>query len=391
MKNILIIAKHYYQFLNMILFTFLPLLKKTVVFEGFNRTYIDSPKYVSEMIHMMDSTITIVWALNDIHEKDIPEYVKKVRYRSLKHLRLMSSCQVYVDNYVGKITLSGIRMSKILKRLDRDDQLNVSIWHGTPCKVINKQNIDGVFCTSDLFVSGSEYNTHAVLDSFGLRTATLEVGLPRNDKLLSVSRSEQENIKMKMHIPNDKRIALYAPTFREYQKSKSSKLELFLEPNTLIQTLKESFGGEWILVIRIHPSVVKNVDEESMKVFNNETVYYGNVCNDMTDYLITCDVLISDYSGSLFDIALTDKPSFIFAPDYAEYKNVERGLLFDLRQFPQSTALNEHDLIQNIRNYRQTEYNEKRLAFLDRIKNKETGRASKLVAQRIIDYINNCI
>ena len=54
-------------------------------------------------------------------------------------------------------------------------------------------------------------------------------------------------------------------------------------------------------------------------------IYNGNYGNDMTEYLIVSDVLITDYSSSMFEFIITGKPCFLFCPDLDNYEKNERG------------------------------------------------------------------
>ena len=54
---------------------------------------------------------------------------------------------------------------------------------------------------------------------------------------------------------------------------------------------------------------------------------------DLNSVLSLCDVLISDYSGVIFDYLYQDKPIITYAPDYEEFKTNNGFSLDPLRKF----------------------------------------------------------
>lgn len=66
------------------------------------------------------------------------------------------------------------------------------------------------------------------------------------------------------------------------------------------------------------------------------------------DVMIAADILVSDYSGIIFDYCIMDKPIFLWTYDYEIYQRV-RGLYFDIRQ-ELPYASDEEDLLSMIKN-----------------------------------------
>ena len=103
-----------------------------------------------------------------------------------------------------------------------------------------------------------------------------------------------ENLKRKLNIPDNKKIILYAPTFREY--SKDSMQNCILLPPMTLTKWKKILGNEYILLFRAHYEVSKH-----MKITDDDFI------KDMTNYphlenlMIISDLLISDYSSIFFD------------------------------------------------------------------------------------------
>jgi CDP-glycerol glycerophosphotransferase len=66
---------------------------------------------------------------------------------------------------------------------------------------------------------------------------------------------------------------------------------------------------------------------------------------DMNELLVASDVLISDYSSSLWDFTLTQRPSFVYAPDLDEYQHQDRDFAYPLEAWPYPIAQSEVELM----------------------------------------------
>ena len=110
-----------------------------------------------------------------------------------------------------------------------------------------------------------------------------------------------------------------------------------------IKKWREQLSDEYILLYRAHPTV-KPSQRESDEFFRNETEY-----EVVEELMIASDVLVSDYSGIIFDYCIMHKPIYLWTYDYEEYEK-RRGLYFDIRkELPSSNK--EEDVIQMIKNH----------------------------------------
>lgn len=363
---------------------------KSVMFISFDGQYNDNPKYISEALYRLNTNINIYWALNESSTGKPPGYVIPVIYDSVRYYILRARMKAVVDNYTG---IRAIRKNKPLMRTvylrKRKNQLNISTWHGTPLKKIhadinNKQiSPEGVFTTCDLFISGNKHTSEVINRNLCNKLNIMEIGSPRNDSLLKeYTPIEIAGIKRRLYIPEDKKTVLFAPTFRDNIYDSGLAQLKQIDVPLLLETLHDKFGGDWSFVFRAHPGVT-----EKLKGGNQEEIYNGNISQDMTEYLITADVLITDYSGSLFDFALTDRPCFLFAHDFDHYSKVERGLYMKISDLPYTFTASFDELINVIKQYDHSEQQAYKREFLRRIGNCESGEASVKTAQIIINKL----
>ncbi len=100
-------------------------------------------------------------------------------------------------------------------------------------------------------------------------------------------------------------------------------------------------------------NILYNKDIENISNFLNKLNNFKFVDYefDLNSILDVCDVLVSDYSGVIFDYLYLDRPIIIYAPDYVEF-NSETGFMFDpLKNNIGHIAKNLNDLNNLISDY----------------------------------------
>ncbi|MDF2989221.1 MAG: hypothetical protein K0R50_4731, partial [Eubacterium sp.] len=180
------------------------------------------------------------------------------------------------------------------------------------------------------------------------------IGMPKTDELLQrIQRAEQlqknkdkEQIYQKYNIPADKKLVLYAPTFRD-QEVKNPKVAKQLEE------IERELSEEYYLGLRLHPHVAESFQNNTL----NSRVCQLSYETDLNSLLMASDVLITDYSSILFDYSLTERPMVFYAYDLEEFSENGRGFYEDyIRYIPGPVAhtgeevaeiLNEHRLDSN--------------------------------------------
>lgn len=167
-------------------------------------------------------------------------------------------------------------------------------------------------------------------------------GLPRNDNLISVDEEEILGIKKKLNIPADKKVILYAPTFRETSRSGDGRNELGIPFD--FSKWEDALGAEYVMLITAHYEVAKLLDQ----LPDNEFVINAFKYPELNDLIKVSDILVSDYSSIVFDYSIMERPIFCYGYDYDTYAK-ERGLYTDLDQlFSHGVLRTENDLLNAI-------------------------------------------
>ena len=363
------------------LFRLLP-LKPRVNFIAFSgRQYSDSPRRISELLHREHPEIQQVWAFNEpekfrfLEEKGI----RVIKFKSLDYLYYALTSNVFVDN---------VEFWSILKF--RPGQMILQTWHGGGCykrvgsdrldvSDLELQHVIRKMEQNTLFVSScKEFTRNVIRGAFGYRGEVLEVGLPRNDELLRGNGADLGELRRQLGIPEGNRVVLYAPTFR-----KSLKTDLYdVDMERLRSALSRRFGGEWTVVLRLHYYMSGKI----LSAAQGENVVDATAYPDMQDLLRLADVLVTDYSSSLWDFSLMNKPAFVYANDLADYCT-ERNFYMPIDRWPFPKAVGNDSLEQEILGFREDEYRRAVAEHHAALGSTETGNATGLVCERIDKHI----
>ncbi|WP_408990247.1 bifunctional glycosyltransferase/CDP-glycerol:glycerophosphate glycerophosphotransferase [Streptomyces stelliscabiei] len=303
----------------------MPPRRRLVVFEShLGRQYSDSPRAIYEEMRRQGLDFEAVWSYTGRPE-GFPADATLVRRWSLPYLRALARAAFWVDN-----------QSFPLKLTKRPGTTYLQTWHGSALKRMGFDEPGWKLKTRaeqaeqqrtldrfDHFLIRSEHDVRTLAKAFRLREKVLlRVGYPRNDALVRARGtrppSERPLLAAELGIPADRKILLYAPTFR-HQGQRRFQLPFDVE------RFADTFGDEYVLLVRAHylnhvvlpPSVRGRVLDVSAH-------------HDVTPVLALADALITDYSSVMFDYALLDRPMLFLVHDYEEYVHEGRGTYFDL-------------------------------------------------------------
>lgn len=274
----------------------------------------------------------------------------------------------------------------------RKSQYYIQTWHGAIAlkqiekdaeDVLDKYYVESAKNDSrmaDLLISNSKFCTNLYRNSFWYDGSILECGSPRNDIL--INDTEYFKLKICEYYKLDKNIniAMYAPTFR-----RNNNLDVYnLDYEKCISALKNKFGGEWVIIVRLHPSISEKA--KNIKYTNN--IINGSIYDDMQQLLAATDILITDYSSSMFDFMITKKPIILYATDMEEYKK-DRNFYFNIEELPFKVASNNQEMENGICEFDNKVYINKLNQFISRLDINENGVASYKVVEVIKNFINN--
>src|SRR5690606_7699314 len=139
-------------------------------------------------------------------------------------------------------------------------------------------------------------------------------------------KSEILKIKDELGLPFNKKIILYAPTWRDNQYYAKGRYKFEIPMN--LEVLKENLSHEYIIILRMHYLVAENLQLSKYQGF----VYDFSNHEDIRDLYLISDVLITDYSSVFFDYAILNRPIIFYVFDIEEYRDKLRGFYFNLEK-----------------------------------------------------------
>ena len=339
----------------------LPVNKKRVLFVCYRgKQYACNPRAISEKLE--GKGLELIWAFHHPEEFGFLKErgINVVGDRGLRFAYLALTSRVVITNTYYK---------PFLPR--RRKQFYLRTWHGGGAykRVNYPGGLTGYYIRmqqqgADLYLSSSsEFTKGTLREAFGYKGEVLEAGMPRNDIFFDAEKADKVagRLRGELDIPADTKLALYAPTYRD----KGTPPEI--DENAVLSALRERFGGEWKLLYRGHH------------------VYDRAECEkqDMQELLCLADVLLTDYSSSMWDMSLSGKPVFLFAPDISRYK-AERDFFMDIRSWPFPLAESITELCENIKGFDKAKYAADVKKHHEALGSCETGKAADKAAERVI-------
>lgn len=339
------IYKFYYWLGNLIiklLGFFININNKQILFVSYGgRKYDGSPKILYEKI-INDNRFEnyeIIWAF----EKPEKHHINrggKVKIDTIKYFIIALKSGIWITN-------SSIERGLEFKK---NKTFCLNTWHGTPIK---KMGID-IHSNNKSFKSKSDFSVDnfTVQGEYGAKIFSrvfninydkmLFFGLPRNDILVNCNDKDKYYKRKKIGVPLDKKIILYTPTYREYNKD--NKMNCIEKPPIDFELWKKEIGNEYVVLLRAHYEVTRllNVPEYS------DFIYDVSDYDNLNDLMIVSDILISDYSSIFFDYSILEKPMITYAYDYNKYIK-KRGMYFDIREEISSVS-KETELLNLLKN-----------------------------------------
>lgn len=388
-------------FAQAIISKLMPLKKDRYVFTSFEGHYNDNPRYISETMQRIAPEKEIVWLVSRDRLALLPDGVRGVEYGTLKAAVMRGSATALVDNVYGERSCWMYSEQLTMKQklicflVKKQGQRLYTTFHATPLKHLGRDQIGnrfcGLICPETTMMLGNQF-TVDIMDhvTFGA-VHTVLLGSPRNDPLF-LDDAEKAKLRGMLGLPMERKVILYAPTFRndgrdtEGKNVRRSGIEQLesMDPERLFGALSSRFGGEWIMVCRFHYHVESMVNWDDLEKRYPGRFINGNRFDDMAGYLTCADVLVTDASSSMFDFALTGRPCFLYFPDYEHYRDEERGFYTDPEQLPFPLCRNFDTLTKAITDFDGDRYAKEVGEMLDRFGNVDHGRSAEAAVEYIL-------
>ncbi|MBO2453215.1 bifunctional glycosyltransferase family 2 protein/CDP-glycerol:glycerophosphate glycerophosphotransferase [Actinomadura barringtoniae] len=283
-----------------------------------------NPKAIYDKAREIAPDIHGVWVITRDNVKAVPDGIDYVIQGTLAYQRLMARAKFFVNNVNFPNNL-----------IKRPGQVHLMTQHGTPLKKMGLDQLDFPVGAQemdfhklitrsdrwDYLISSNPLSTQAWERGYPCHYEMLEIGYPRNDRLVHTTPAERHTLREQLGIPQDKTAILYAPTHREYRDS--------YRPMFDIGRFTRELGDHYVLLVRAHYFYTPEKQD-----WDPQHVIDVSDHPSIEDLSIASDALLTDYSSVMFDYALLDdRPIVILANDWDTYR-LTRGVNLDITAHP---------------------------------------------------------
>lgn len=221
----------------------------------------------------------------------------------------------------------------------------INIWHGVPIKTIGnsqKTRNDYNYFDVDLFCCSCPYEKEIFIRDFNVpEDVIVQCGMPRNDELYQVTEEDVLRYRKEFNIPEGKKVILYCPTWRD---STDGGKSYQIAPPIDIDYWEKELGDEYVMLFRMH-----HLTTEMLGITYNDFARNVSGVPQINKLLAISDILISDYSATIFDFSILEKPIILFAYDYKDY-SINRGFYLKLDDIiPNGNFKTQEEVINHIK------------------------------------------
>lgn len=367
-----------------------------LIFESnLGRNYSGNPRAIyEEMLRRgWDKEMQICWLFTEPQKQSVPGRVTLLQRESLSTLMKMHRASIWVTDtrqptYIVKNPNTYYMMT----------------WHGTPLKklaldlydyleakklqTVEQEQSDKLKKSLDkqrkqwlrdsgqwnCLLAQNETAEELFRGCFWYQSEILCAGYPRNDKLVKYRNEQKSGMRQK-------RTILYAPTWREYESNGlcDSRFEPPIDFDKLYEVLK---AEDTEMIIKYHYYVKDKPDFTK----------YGGVIRDsgkdIAELYPICDMMITDYSSTMFDYAVLRRPMVFFAYDLERYE-AANGFYFDYAKLvPGPIVRTQEELFAVLKKeYDFDTYKERQEAFYQRFAAEDDGDAAAEAVNLLANHL----
>lgn len=362
----------------------LPINKNIAVFQSFHgKSYSCNPKAIYEELLKQNSDIKCVWVLNDVNKK-LPGNPIIIRPNSKEYYYYMAIAKYFINNG---------NFPDFYEK--REGTVHLQTWHGTPLKKLGfdidesspayKENTSPELMRRnerwDYLIEPNKYTGDILKRAFKFKKEIISSGYPRNDVLIKSDENKIKEVKEVLNIPKNKKVILYAPTWRDYEYHSGSVGQPY-EFKFDMDRFKQELGEDYVILLRLHYR-----DAARINITGYENMVYNvSSYDDIQELYLISDILITDYSSVMFDYANLNRPIIFFTYDLKRYGSEVRGFYFNfIKEAPGPIVLTQDRLFEAIKNINKVEidYKQRYEKFREKFCSLEDGNSSSRVIQKV--------
>lgn len=342
-------------------------LENTIIFMGFDYRYTGNSRYLYEQI----KKLKVDWKIYFVTDDELVETENRILPNTkIAQEKINQAKMVIFESWIPET----------IKKNPKS--IWIQLWHGTPLKkmlydseekqIIEKNNNNKLEKFRDISRWDYLITDNELVNSFFRSSLLIQkekilaTGYPRVKYLLDNKDNEEykTEIKRKYNIPENKKIIMYLPTWRDYN-FETKKFDNSYQLN--LNKLQKKLGEDYCVIYKNHQYLCHDTKQTCIDATKYET----------QEMLLIADFIITDYSSIMFDAFSIDIPVLLYCNDFKKYKKY-RGVYQEI--WEDIKELNYTDLsklVQAIKNY---QIDEKYI----KIKKKYSYQKSKM---ELIDFV----
>lgn len=294
-----------------------------IVYYSFRGQFSDNPRALYERLRVLQPQSTHTWLCTPATRPDFPGDVDLLEYKTAASVAALESADLVIANDCMSLDWTKSHRTTYLQT-----------WHGTPLKRIHHDvqparpgwldAPDRDVARWDLLLSPNHASTERLRRAFRFAGPVVETGYPRNDLLSSPDRDRlRARARAELGIAEHQTVVLYTPTWRDHLVFDHTGPKDFELPIDLAG-FTERFGADHVLLLRLHGMVSDRLEIPAGAAARDVSRH-----PDVRLLYLAADVMVTDYSSTMFDFAITGKPMLFLAYDLEHYRD-ERGFYVDL-------------------------------------------------------------
>ncbi|MEU9039522.1 bifunctional glycosyltransferase family 2 protein/CDP-glycerol:glycerophosphate glycerophosphotransferase [Streptomyces sp. NPDC048352] len=355
----------------------LPLRPELAVFSAYwHGGYACNPAAIEAKLRELAPRMRTAWICDPRHNATLPPGTTALRPGSAAYWSALARA--------GYLT-SNVSFDRALVK--RRGQVLLQTQHGTPLKRVGLDLQDRPAATPtadfanllrgadqwDYLLSSNRHSTLVWERAVPASYTTLEYGYPRNDAFHRATQADVLALRERLGVPPGTTAVLYAPTHRDYRRSRPDHLDF--------ERVLRDLGPRFTLLVRTHLTYADSPGTWEPHPRLLDVSGHPSV----EELCLASDALVTDYSSLMFDYAALDRPIVIHADDWEAYE-AARGTYFDLRSCPPGAIARTEDELVDIfatGHWQGSRSAQLRAAFRSRFCSYDDGHAAERVVRRV--------
>ena len=349
-----------------------------IVWNSFHGRYSDNPRAIYARLAGR-SGLEHVWLADPAHAATFPPGARTLDIDGPEATEALESADLLVANTHTEVEWRKPAGTTYLQT-----------WHGTPLKRIHRDvlwapqgrldRLDRDVARWDLLLSPNPDSTPRLRGAFHYAGEVLESGYPRNDLLSSPEAGVvRAKVRAELGIAADATVVLYTPTWRDDVAFAPERPDVPLALD--VTAFRRGLGDDHVLLVRAHNMVTGRGRIEAPPGVHDVSYF-----PDVRDLYAASDVLVTDYSSTMFDFAITGRPILFFTYDLERFRDSVRGFYFDfVPEAPGPLVRTTGELVAQLRRLPEVQerYADRYAAFRARYTSLEDGHATDRVLARL--------